>query len=58
MLFCDSVGPTDFSRGDQATPFKSIKENLFPLGDDVRCIPGYDPIGTHMLVTEAIKVIE
>ncbi|MBV1952534.1 MAG: hypothetical protein KUG64_10135 [Cycloclasticus sp.] len=58
MLFCDSVGPTDFSRRDQANPFKSIKENLFPLGDDVRFIPEYDPMGTHMLMTEAIKVIE
>ena len=46
VLFCGSVGRTDFPRGDQATLFKSIKENLFPLGDDVRFIPGHGPMGT------------
>ncbi|OUR81937.1 MBL fold metallo-hydrolase [Cycloclasticus sp. 46_120_T64] len=46
VLFCGSIGRTDFPRGDQATLFKSIKENLFPLGDDVRFIPGHGPMGT------------
>ncbi len=46
VLFCGSVGRTDFPRGDQATLFKSIKENLFQLGDDVRFIPGHGPMGT------------
>ncbi len=46
VLFCGSVGRTDFPRSDQAALFKSIKENLFPLGDDVRFIPGHGPMGT------------
>lgn len=46
VLFCGSVGRTDFPRSDQASLFKSIRENLFPLGDDVRFIPGHGPMGT------------
>jgi len=46
VLFCGSIGRTDFPRGDQAALFKSIKENLFPLGDDVRFISGHGPMGT------------
>ncbi len=46
VLFRGSVGRTDFPRGDSATLIKSIKENLFPLGDDVRFIPGHGPMGT------------
>jgi len=46
VLFCGSVGRTDFPRSDQAALLKSITENLFPLGDDVRFIPGHGPMGT------------
>jgi len=46
VLFKGSIGRTDFPRGDQATLVKSIRENLFPLGDDVRFIPGHGPMST------------
>ena len=46
VLFRGSVGRTDFPRGDSATLIKSIKERLFPLGDDVRFIPGHGPMST------------
>jgi hydroxyacylglutathione hydrolase len=41
VLFKGSVGRTDFPRGDHATLIRSIKEKLYPLGDDVVCLPGH-----------------
>lgn len=46
VLFQGSIGRTDFPRGNFDTLVKSIRERLFPLGDDVRFIPGHGPIGT------------
>lgn len=46
VLFKGSIGRTDFPRGDHATLIRSIKENLFLLGDDVRFIPGHGPMST------------
>jgi glyoxylase-like metal-dependent hydrolase (beta-lactamase superfamily II) len=46
VLFNGSMGRTDFPRGDHATLVKSIRENLFPLGNDVRFIPGHGPMST------------
>jgi len=46
VLFCGSIGRTDFPRSDQASLFDSIRNNLFTLGDDVRFIPGHGPMGT------------
>ena len=46
VLFRGSIGRTDFPRGDHATLIASIKNNLFPLGDDVRFIPGHGPMST------------
>jgi glyoxylase-like metal-dependent hydrolase (beta-lactamase superfamily II) len=46
VLFKGSIGRTDFPRGEHATLIKSIRENLFPLGDAVRFIPGHGPMGT------------
>ncbi|MDP7591547.1 MAG: MBL fold metallo-hydrolase [Litorilituus sp.] len=46
VLFCGSIGRTDFPRGDHATLINSIRNNLFSLGDDVRFIPGHGPMGT------------
>ena len=40
-LFAGSIGRTDFPRGDHATLLRSIREKLFPLGDDVVCLPGH-----------------
>jgi len=41
VLFQGSVGRTDFPRGDHATLIRSIKEKIYPLGDDVVCLPGH-----------------
>ncbi len=41
VLFQGSVGRTDFPRGDHATLIRSIKEKLYPLGDDVVFLPGH-----------------
>jgi glyoxylase-like metal-dependent hydrolase (beta-lactamase superfamily II) len=46
VLFRGSIGRTDFPRGDHATLIRSIRERLWPLGDDVRFIPGHGPGAT------------
>jgi glyoxylase-like metal-dependent hydrolase (beta-lactamase superfamily II) len=46
VLFQGSIGRTDFPRGDYDTLIRSIKERLFPLGDDVEFIPGHGPTST------------
>jgi len=46
VLFQGSIGRTDFPRGDYETLISSIKEKLWPLGDDVTFIPGHGPLST------------
>ncbi|MBK9606950.1 MAG: MBL fold metallo-hydrolase [Betaproteobacteria bacterium] len=46
VLFQGSIGRTDFPRGDHATLIRSIRERLWPLGDDVTFIPGHGPVST------------
>jgi glyoxylase-like metal-dependent hydrolase (beta-lactamase superfamily II) len=46
VLFKGSIGRTDFPRGDYHTLLNSIRERLWPLGDDVRFIPGHGPEST------------
>jgi hydroxyacylglutathione hydrolase len=46
VLFNGSIGRTDFPRGDQATLLRSIREQLFTLGDDVVFVPGHGPLST------------
>jgi glyoxylase-like metal-dependent hydrolase (beta-lactamase superfamily II) len=46
VLFNGSIGRTDFPGGDHPTLIRSIKEKLFPLGDDVKFIPGHGPMST------------
>lgn len=46
VLFQGSIGRTDFPRGDHATLVASIKEKLWPLGDDVAFVPGHGPMST------------
>ena len=41
VLFQGSIGRTDFPRGNHDELISSIREKLFPLGDDVRFIPGH-----------------
>ncbi|MDX1754737.1 MAG: MBL fold metallo-hydrolase [Marinobacter sp.] len=44
VLFHGSIGRTDFPKGDHATLIRSITEKLFPLGDQVKFIPGHGPM--------------
>ncbi len=46
VLFHGSIGRTDFPRGDFDTLIASIRNKLFPLGDDVRFVPGHGPMST------------
>ena len=44
VLFKGSIGRTDFPKGDLNTLIKSITEQLWPLGNDTRFVPGHGPI--------------
>lgn len=46
VIFAGSIGRTDFPRGDLQDLLRSIRERLFPLGDDVEFIPGHGPNST------------
>jgi glyoxylase-like metal-dependent hydrolase (beta-lactamase superfamily II) len=46
VLFRGSIGRSDFPRGDLNTLISSIREKLFPLGDDVAFIPGHGAMST------------
>lgn len=46
VLFKGSIGRTDFPGGDHATLLRCIRERLWPLGDDVRFIPGHGPMSS------------
>lgn len=44
VIFAGSIGRTDFPRGNHAQLISSIREKLFPLGDEVAFIPGHGPM--------------
>ncbi len=46
VLFAGSIGRTDLPRGDHATLIRSIRGQLWPLGDDTTFIPGHGPTST------------
>jgi len=46
VIFRGSIGRTDFPRGNHGQLIESIRNRLFPLGDDVRFIPGHGPMST------------
>jgi len=46
VLFYGSIGRTDLPGGDFKTLIKSIKEKLFPLGDDCKVYSGHGPVTT------------
>jgi hydroxyacylglutathione hydrolase len=46
VLFAGSIGRTDFPRGNHADLVRSIREKLWPLGDDVTFVPGHGPAST------------
>lgn len=46
VLFAGSIGRTDFPRGNHQQLLASIKEKLFPLGDDIDFVPGHGPMSS------------
>jgi glyoxylase-like metal-dependent hydrolase (beta-lactamase superfamily II) len=46
VLFQGSIGRTDFPRGDHARLIGAITGKLWPLGDDVRFVPGHGPMSS------------
>lgn len=46
VLFKGSIGRTDFPRGNHAALLAVIRQKLFPLGDDVRFVPGHGAMST------------
>jgi glyoxylase-like metal-dependent hydrolase (beta-lactamase superfamily II) len=42
-LFAGSIGRTDLPGGDYQTLIRSIKEVLFPMGDQAEVYPGHGP---------------
>ncbi len=46
VLFRGSIGRTDFPRGNFNQLVDSIRNKLFPLGDEVKFIPGHGPMST------------
>jgi glyoxylase-like metal-dependent hydrolase (beta-lactamase superfamily II) len=46
VLFQGSIGRTDFPRGNHDDLIASITGKLWPLGDDVRFVPGHGPMST------------
>jgi glyoxylase-like metal-dependent hydrolase (beta-lactamase superfamily II) len=46
VLFAGSIGRTDFPGGDYDTLIDAIRNRLFPMGDEVRFVPGHGPMST------------
>jgi hydroxyacylglutathione hydrolase len=46
ILFQGSIGRTDFPRGNHRDLLDSIRNRLFPLGDQVQFIPGHGPMSS------------
>lgn len=46
VLFRGSIGRTDFPRGDHQQLIDSITGKLWPLGADMRFVPGHGPLST------------
>lgn len=46
VLFAGSIGRTDFPRGNHQDLIDSIRNKLWPLGDDVVFVPGHGPQST------------
>lgn len=46
VLFQGSIGRTDFPRGNHDELIRSIRDKLFPLGDDIAFVPGHGPMST------------
>ncbi|MFZ9480219.1 MAG: MBL fold metallo-hydrolase, partial [Burkholderiaceae bacterium] len=46
VLFSGSIGRTDFPKGNHQQLIHSIRDKLFPLGDDISFVPGHGPMST------------
>jgi hydroxyacylglutathione hydrolase len=46
VLFAGSIGRSDLPRGDHELLVRSIRQKLFPLGDNVTFVPGHGPTST------------
>ncbi|OTQ39649.1 hypothetical protein B6D20_10555 [Gilliamella apicola] len=46
VLFKNSIGRTDFPRGNHADLISSITHKLFPFGDDFIFVPGHGPMSS------------
>jgi len=46
VLFRGSIGRTDFPKSKHQDLLDSITQKLWPLGDDMRFIPGHGPLST------------
>jgi hydroxyacylglutathione hydrolase len=46
VIFQGSIGRSDFPRGNHEQLIRSIRQRLFPLGDEVRFVPGHGPTST------------
>ena len=46
VLFQGSIGRTDFPRGNHQDLINSIRERLWPMGNDTTFVPGHGPIST------------
>lgn len=46
VIFQNSIGRTDFPRGNHADLIDAIRNRLFPLGDEVQFVPGHGPMSS------------
>jgi hydroxyacylglutathione hydrolase len=46
VIFAGSIGRTDFPRGNHGDLLRAIRQRLFPLGDDLRFVPGHGPMSS------------
>ncbi len=46
VIFQGSIGRSDFPKSNSQDLLDSIRERLFPLGDNIRFIPGHGPMST------------
>lgn len=46
VIFQGSIGRTDFPRGNHQQLIDSITTKLWPLGNDMRFVPGHGPLST------------
>lgn len=46
VLFRGSIGRTDFPKGNHQDLLDSITQKLWPLGNDMRFVPGHGPMST------------